>query len=220
MDRTDVGPISTRARVSPQEDEPAGSPWEAWPEASRLGPATPGGGRAATAELFAIAYDQLKRLARAQRRRLSGSTLNTTALVHEAFLKLERRGALVVRDRAHFLATAALAMRQILVDRARREIAAKRGGVRRPISFDRIEEALKDVSEFSPERAEALLALDESLRRLAKHSERHSRVVQCRFFAGMSIRETAVALHSSPATVKRDWALAQAWLLRDLEGKR
>jgi RNA polymerase sigma factor (TIGR02999 family) len=166
--------------------------------------------------LFPMVYDQLKQIARMQRRRQHEATLNTTALVHEAFIKLAGQESFGPRDRDHFLAVAALAMRQILVDHARHRLAAKRGGGNATISFDAIEAALASGPGFSEAKSEALLALDESLARLARHSERQSRVVECRFFAGLSIEETAQALDTSPATVKRDWAMAQAWLYRDL----
>jgi RNA polymerase sigma factor (TIGR02999 family) len=171
----------------------------------------------AVGELFTLVYDQLKRMARMQRRQRAELTLNTTALVHEAFIKLAGRERLAVRDRAHFLAVAAMAMRQILLDHARRRLAGKRGGGAHSISFDDIQTALDGAAGFTELKAEALLALDESLARLAQRSERQSRVVECRFFGGLSVEETAQALGISPATVKRDWAMAQAWLYRDLQ---
>jgi RNA polymerase sigma factor (TIGR02999 family) len=168
-------------------------------------------------ELFTLVYDQLKRMARGQRRQRAELTLNTTALVHEAFIKLAGRERLAVRDRAHFLAVAAMAMRQILLDHARRRLAGKRGSGAHSISFDDIQAALDGAADFTETKAEALLALDESIARLAQRSERQSRVVECRFFGGLSVEETAHALGISPATVKRDWAMAQAWLYRDLQ---
>ena len=167
--------------------------------------------------LFSLVYDQLKRIARMQRQRQPEQTLNTTALVHEAFLKLSHLENLSVQDRSHFLAIAATAMRQILIDHARGRLAEKRGGSSTPIPFHELEAALESGA-FSDGKAHAVLALDESLTRLAQRSERQSRVVECRFFAGLSIEETAAALGTSPATVKRDWAMAQAWLYRDLGG--
>jgi RNA polymerase sigma factor (TIGR02999 family) len=120
-----------------------------------------------------------------------------------------------VHDRDHFIAVAATAMRQVLIDHARHRLAAKRGGGAYAISFDQIEGALAG-SDPGETPAEALVALDESIARLAARSERQGRVVECRFFAGLSIEETARALGTSPATVKRDWAMAQAWLYHDL----
>jgi RNA polymerase sigma factor (TIGR02999 family) len=166
--------------------------------------------------LFPLVYEQLKSMARAQRRRRANETLNTTALVHEAYLHLACRSRLDVRDRSHFLAVAATAMRHVLIDHARARLAAKRGGNSRTISFEEIEAALEDGPDFTDERAQALLALDDALSRLAQRSERQSRVVECRFYAGLSIEETAQVLGTSPATVKRDWSMAQAWLYRDL----
>ncbi|MCI0433474.1 MAG: ECF-type sigma factor [Gemmatimonadetes bacterium] len=176
-----------------------------------------GGDATAIGELFTVVYDQLKQLARAQRRHRQEATLNTTALVHETFLKLAGQDHLAVRDRGHFMAVAAMAMRQILLDHARARLAAKRGGGRQAISFEEIETALGGRSDFSEIDAEVVLALDDSIARLAQKSERQGRVVECRFFAGLSIEETAEAIGTSPATVKRDWAMAQAWLYRDLQ---
>jgi RNA polymerase sigma factor (TIGR02999 family) len=177
------------------------------------------GDEAAVGDLFSLVYDQLKRIARVQRMRQNEDTLNTTALVHEAFIKLGSFENLGVHDRAHFLAVAATAMRQILIDHARGRLAAKRGGASTVVPFHEIEAALVTGPAFSDGKASALLALNESLNRLAERSERQSRVVECRFFAGLSIEETAAALGTSPATVKRDWAMAQAWLYRDLNAE-
>jgi RNA polymerase sigma factor (TIGR02999 family) len=175
------------------------------------------GDSSALRQLFPLVYDQVLQLARTQRRRLAKSeTLNTTALVHEAFIKLVGQERLEFRDRAHFMAVAATAMRHLLIDHARRKRALKRGGDAREVTFKTIEAALESGAGFSDDRADALLALDRALVRLEKHSERQSRLVECRFFAGMSIEETAEALGISPATVKRDWVLAQAWLYREL----
>jgi RNA polymerase sigma factor (TIGR02999 family) len=162
-------------------------------------------------------YDQLKRLARSQRRYQYEETLNTTGLVHEVFIRLVGPGEFSLRDRDHFFAVAATAMRQILIDHARKRLAAKRGGGSATVSFDELEAALTDGADFSDAKAEALIALDGALARLAQRSRRQCQVVECRFFAGLSIEETAQALGISPATVKRDWALAQAWLYRDLK---
>jgi RNA polymerase sigma factor (TIGR02999 family) len=176
------------------------------------------GDEAAVGDLFALVYDQLKNVAHVQRLRQQEATLNTTALVHEAFVKLARPDSLGVRDRSHFLAVAATAMRQILIDHARGRLSAKRGGGAAPVSLHELEAALAAGPTFDDAKAHALIALDRSLSRLALRSERQSRVVECRFFAGLSVDETAAALGTSSATVKRDWALAQAWLFRDLSG--
>jgi len=175
------------------------------------------GDRSAVQALFPRVYDELRRISRSQRRQRASDTLNTTALVHEAYIRMAGRTALDVRDRSHFLAVAATAMRQVLIDHARARLAAKRGGGALKISFHDIEAALDSGPAFTEGRAEALIALDDALSRLSDHSERQSRVVECRFYAGLSIEETADALGISPATVKRDWAMAQSWLYRDLQ---
>jgi len=175
------------------------------------------GDSSALSELFPLVYDQLFEIAHGQRRRLgSGATMNTTALVHEAFVKLAGAERLEPGDRGHFMAIAATAMRQILIGYARRRSSLKRGGGSRPVSLEEIEAALAAGPAFSAEKADALTALDRALTRLRNHSERQCRLVECRFFAGLSIAETAEALGISPATVKRDWLLAQAWLYREL----
>jgi len=174
------------------------------------------GDRTARDRLFSMVYDQLRRIARRQRRKRDGNTLNTTALVHEAYIKLGGADQFGVRDRAHFMAVAATAMRQILIDHARSRRTAKRGGGRPTIPLDEIEGALRAGPDFSDDKAEALLSLDDVLERLGRHSPRQRSVVECRFFAGYSIEETAQALGIAPATVKRDWAMAQAWLYRAL----
>jgi RNA polymerase sigma factor (TIGR02999 family) len=176
------------------------------------------GDESALSRLFALVYDKLVEIARIQRRRQpSTDTLNTTALVHEAFIKLigsESRG---FNDRAHFMAVAATAMRQILIGHARRNVAQKRGGGETPASFEEVERALTSEAGFVTPKADALLALDRALEQLHQRSERQGRIVVCRFFGGMSIEETAVALGISPATVKRDWSMAQAWLHREIQ---
>lgn len=176
------------------------------------------GNDAAFDELFPLVYEELKGLAHAQRRGWQGDdTMNTSALVHEAYLKLAAHDHLDWESRAHFRSVAARAMRQILIDYARGKKARKRGGDLVAVTFDemRIEESDGD-RELSDERADSLIALDEALKRLAERDERQSRVVVCRFFGGMTIRDTAVALGVSTATVERDWARAKAWLYRDM----
>lgn len=166
--------------------------------------------------LFTLVYEELRGLARAQRRRWDGDhTLNTTVLVHEAYLRLVDQEPQDWQDRAHFMALAGRAMRHILIDYARRRKAQKRGGGTERLSLHEIEGGLggPDPGEVTDE---ALLALDDSLERLAEESVRQSRIVECRFFGGMTIEETAEALGISPATVKRGWTAAQAWLYRDL----
>ena len=176
------------------------------------------GDQSALSRLFAVVYDKLLEIARIQRRRQpSTETLNTTALVHEAFIKLFGSESRDFNDRAHFMAVAATAMRQILIGHARRKSAAKRGGGRESASFEEVQRALETEAGFVTEKADALLALDRALEQLQVRSARQGRIVECRFFGGMSIEETAVALDISPATVKRDWSMAQAWLHREIE---
>lgn len=168
------------------------------------------GEEAALDKLFSAAYALLHDLAHAQHRRWSGQeTLSTTALVHEAYLKLSELESPRWRSRGHFFAVAARAMRHILVDYADRRRATKRGGGRPHVRVD--EERLIDDS-----RIEDLLALDEALTSLAHRNPRQARVIECRFFAGLEVEETAEALAISPTTVKRDWRRGQAWLYRQL----
>jgi RNA polymerase sigma factor (TIGR02999 family) len=165
-------------------------------------------------ELFRRLYGELHQLASRQRGRWGGNdTLNTTALVHEAYLKLVNQDEASWNDRAHFFATAAKAMRHILINYAERHVAAKRGNGATQVP-------LSDADLVAPEAAEDLLALDEALKRLASAHERSSRVVECRFFGGYGIQETAGMLGVSPATVERDWAFASAWLRRELGENR
>lgn len=142
-------------------------------------------------------------------RERDGHTLDTTALVHEAYLKLARLDRVRWQTRTHFLAFAAQAMRRVLVDYAVRRNAEKRGGGRERVPLSPVMVAVDD-------RVEDLLALDEALERLRALDERQCRVVECRFFAGMSVEETAEVLGVSAATVKRDWTHARAWLNRAL----
>jgi len=175
-----------------------------------------GAGPEAADRLFQTVYSELRGLAQAQRRRWQGDhTLNTTALVHEAYLRLGDGREPGWVDRSHFLSQAARAMRHILIDHARRRQAAKRGGGRKRLSLDQIEAGLSG-GDAAQATDEALLALDDALERLTRLNERQGRIVECRFFGGLTIPETAEALEVSPATVKRGWAAAQAWLYRDL----
>ncbi len=159
--------------------------------------------------LFGHVYAELRGLAHQQRARWHGNeTLNTTALVHEAYLKLVGGGG-AYEGRAHFLAVAAKAMRHLLVNYAERQAAQKRGGGQADLP-------LEEARLVPEERAEELLALDEALERLAAADERAARTVECRFFGGLSAEETAEALGLSRRTVTRDWAAARAWLYGEL----
>jgi len=166
--------------------------------------------------LAPLVYEQLKLIARRQlRAEPAGHTLSTTALVHEAYLKLVDQTRAEWQDRGHFFAVASGAMRRILVDYARRYRAARRGGGDdgapvRPISLDNTEIP-------AAERADALVALDEALERLGRLDERQARVVECRFFGGLSEAETAAALGISQRTVAREWVTARGWLYQELQ---
>ncbi|HEX6133138.1 MAG TPA: sigma-70 family RNA polymerase sigma factor [Longimicrobiales bacterium] len=170
-----------------------------------------GGGRDALDGLFPLVYEELHRLAHRQlRTERSDHTLGPTALVHEAYLKLSGLDRIEWQNRAHFMAVAAQAMRRVLINYAEARSTQKRGGTWAKLSLD-------DVIVIADERVGDLLALDQALTRLAEIDARQARVVECRFFAGMSIDETADALGVAPATVKRDWTCARAWLNRELD---
>jgi RNA polymerase sigma factor (TIGR02999 family) len=170
-------------------------------------------GPAAVDRLMAILYDELRGIASRQLRgERPDHTLETTALVHEAYVKLVGLDRISWQNRAHFLAVASQAMRRVLVDYAVSRRAEKRGGVRRKVSLDGID----DPGQAQP--VETLIALDTALHRLEQIDPRLSRVVECRYFGGMSVEEAADALHVSPATIKRDWSVARAWLNRELQG--
>jgi RNA polymerase sigma factor (TIGR02999 family) len=161
-------------------------------------------------ELVPLVYDELRRMAHGlMRGEGDARTLDTTALVHEAYLKLAGDQQLPARGRRYFFGAAARAMRQVLVDEARRRGAERRGGGARPLALDGIDVA-------SPATATDLVEIDRALERLAASYPRQARVVECRFFAGLSVDETAETLELSARTVKRDWALAEAWLYREL----
>jgi RNA polymerase sigma factor (TIGR02999 family) len=175
------------------------------------------GNRAALGDLFPLVYDELRALAHRQRRRWHGDfTLNTTALVHEAYLKLVDQTRLDVDNRAHFLGVAAKAMRHILCNYARDRRTIKRGGDLQRLPLEQID-ALPEKITLSQDQAAILVALDDALKQLETVDNRLSDVVDCRFFGAMSIEDTAAALALSPATVKRRWTLARSWLYRELQ---
>lgn len=169
------------------------------------------GDAAAVESMFPVVYDELRRLAHRHlaRESLPGRTLGTTELVHEAYLKLIDQTRVEWTGRAHFMGVAATAMRRILVDRARGRRSLKRGGGHAPVALDDIDIAID-------EPADLLVALDEALDRLRDLDSRQARVVECRFFGGMTEEETAEALAIGVRTVKRDWAKAKSWLYREL----
>jgi RNA polymerase sigma factor (TIGR02999 family) len=164
-------------------------------------------------QLLPIVYDDLRRLARAQlRRRRSGDSLDTGALVHDAYLRLVDQSQVAWRDRGHFLAVCALAMRQIVVDQVRRRLRLKRGGDQVLVSLDDREPSARDVTE--------ILEVDLALNKLAAEEPRLARVVECRYFAGLNEDETAEALGVSLRTAQREWFKARAWLRSELGGYR
>jgi RNA polymerase sigma factor (TIGR02999 family) len=163
--------------------------------------------------LAPLVYQELRRIARAQRRRApSYETMNTTAVVHEAYLRLSSRDDLAWESRVHFYRIASRAMRDVIVSYARRKQAAKRGGANRDLELDEDELVAEDLKE------DEVLALHEALDRLQTLDARQAQIVELRYFVGLTIEETAEVLEISPATVKREWTTARAWLLRDLDG--
>lgn len=183
-------------------------------EITRLIRAASNGDRRASDALFDSVYHELRRIARANRRRWRGNeTLNTTALIHEAYLKLANGDLASYRDRSHFFATASKAMRQVLVNYAERWTAAKRGS-------DAVKVTLADNMPMIEDNVEDLLIINGLLERLEATRARHCRLFECRVFGGMTIEETASALEISPATVKRDWNVLSAWVYRELQQDR
>jgi RNA polymerase sigma factor (TIGR02999 family) len=162
--------------------------------------------------LFPLVYGELRRIAHRQLLgERPGHTLGTTGLVHETYLKLVDQTRVQWRDRAHFFALAARAMRQILVDYARRYRAQRRGGGMKRVS-------LTDAAAAEEKQAELVLGVHEALERLSAMNERLSRIVECRYFAGLTEEETAVTLGVSARTVERDWLKAKGWLYQELHG--
>jgi RNA polymerase sigma factor (TIGR02999 family) len=169
-----------------------------------------GGQPAAVEELVPLVYAELRRIAAGYvRRERPGQSVQATALVHEAYIRLLKDEKGSFENRAHFLGIAARSMRQILIEHARARDAEKRGGGRRRITLD------EAVASGQPLDVD-LLAVDEALERLACQNPQHARIVELRFFGGLTNEETAEALGISPATVKRAWAVARAWLFREL----
>lgn len=167
------------------------------------------GDREALDQLFPIVYEDLRKRAQLELRRERHATISTTGLVHEAYFRLVDHHDANWAGRSHFFAVAARAMRQVLVQRARRRYADKRGGRQRPTS-------LSDVDAGAANHAEAVLIVNQALETLDKIDARQAQVVECRFFGGMTVRETAEALDISPSTVKRDWRTAKLWLSREM----
>jgi RNA polymerase sigma factor (TIGR02999 family) len=179
-------------------------------ETTELLRAWAGGDESALERLTPRVYDELRRLAgRLMRNERQGNTIQATALVHEAYLKLVDIDNVNWQHRAHFFAMSAQVMRHILLDRARRTMAGKRGGDSPRINLD-------EVPDLGTERARELIALDDALSAMSKIDPRKARVIELRFFAGLSVEETAEVLKVSPDTVMRDWRLARGWLLAEM----
>ena len=193
--------------MCPRRSIPAGGvQLQDTPTVTQLLHASRGGSREAVDRLFSLLYDELRRVAH---RQLLGqqrdATLNTTALIHEAYLRMVDQEQADWEDRAHFFGYAARTMRAIIVDYARRRGARKRGGGMTRLSFD-------DPDLPVEAQADAIVMIDDALTQLSDLNDRLSRVVECRFFGGMSIEETAAALNVTDRTVRRDWIKAKAWL--------
>lgn len=195
-------------------------------DVTRLLVAIGAGDQRASEELLPLVYGELRKLAAQRlRREPPGQTLDATALVHEAYLRLVGDGASKWSTNGHFFGAAALAMRRILVERARRVGRERHGGTRQRVSLSEVMQreglAGHRVESAGQERAERnridLVALDEALRRMEEQDERMARIVMLRFFAGLSIEQTAEALDLSPTSVKRQWACARAWLFDELK---
>ena len=184
---------------------------------TRLLNALRGGDRSVLDELFRLVYDELRTLAHQKRIRWQGDyTLNTTAIVHEAYLKLAGQPEMNLQSRAHFFAVAARAMRHILINYAELRQAKKRGGDIQKISLDQAHGLAQDMLDLTDENTDKLISLEQALKKLETQNERLGRIVECKFFGGMTNEETAEALEISKATVKRGWLTARSWLFREI----
>jgi len=172
------------------------------------------GNREALDKLLPLVYDELRRLAHSYlTHERADHTLQTTALVHEAYLKLIDQRSVNWQNRAHFFAISAQAMRRILLDNARRHTAAKRGSGGQKVSLEEVATLSRDTAN------ESLIALDEALQRLAAIDPDQGRIVELRYFGGLTIEETAEVLNTSPSTVQREWTTARAWLYQAITGE-
>ena len=185
-------------------------------EITRLLSDAASGDRTAGERLWALVYEEIRRIAHRELARRGAASLSTTGLVHEAYFKLAGGPPVDWQDRGHFYAVACRAMRQVLVDRARHRYALKRGGGRPDVSLDRASVAEERDADAPLELDDALLELDVALTRLSALNPRLGQVVGCRFFGGLSFRETAEALGISLRTAERDWGRAKAYLYRML----
>lgn len=206
--------------MTPPPSEPAGSPSRSSAEESqpeegqltRLLASCSDGDESAFDRLIPLVYADLKAIAhRRMRTERAGHTLDTTAVVHEAYVQLVNQATATWRDRAHFFAVASRVIRHVLIDYARRRNAEKRGG-------GRFQVPLREAMTGEEPKTVDLLALDEALAELAEHDERMAQVVECRFFGGMTMEETAAAVGVSQRTAERDWTRARAHLYRTLRG--
>jgi RNA polymerase sigma factor (TIGR02999 family) len=179
---------------------------------TRLLKAYEAGDQDAFNRLVPLVYDELRRVARRQRRRSASQTLDTTALVHEAYLKLANAESLQVSDRGHLMAVAACAMRQVIIGRARARLRLKRGRGETPLELQESRVAGSSGSEW-------LLDVNRALDELRRHDERLASIFECRFFGGLSEEETAQALGMSLRTAQRGWMRARAWLREALDGR-
>lgn len=168
------------------------------------------GNQAAIEKLFPLVYDELKQIAHFRLARQSEITLNTTGLVHEAYLKLMGADVLSFKDRSHFFAITAQAMRFILTDYARRKASQKRGGEHANITLD-------EAQIVADDKATEVLALDEALEKLSHLNERMAKMVELKFFGGLTYEEIAVVQSTSVSTVKRDWQFARTWLYQEIQ---
>ncbi len=174
------------------------------------------GEQAALDRLMPVVYAELHRLAdRHMKQERAGNSLQTTALINEAYLRLVNASEAGFRDRAHFFAVSAQVMRRILVDAARARSAVKRGGEARKVAHSSAVN-FDEIADVSTQRAEEVIAVDDALATLAQFDPRKAQVIEMRFFGGLSVPETAEVLGVSPQTVMRDWKLARAWLMREL----
>jgi len=171
------------------------------------------GDAAALDRLIPLVYRELRRMASYyMRRRRPGDTLQTSALINEAYLRLAEHKNMRWQNRSHFFAVASQAMRRILVDYARAKYAVKRGG-------QDVKVALDEIAELGDQRAAELIALDDALRELSTFDARKSQIVEMRYFGGLSVEETAQVLSVSPVTINREWRAAKLWLLRSMTGE-
>ena len=191
-----------------EDDRPLSDPRHG--DVTRLLGAVGDGSEDAAGELLGLVYDELRAVARGRLSGRGGQTLQPTALVHEAYLRLMGREQPRWESRRHFFAAAARAMRDIIVERARAATAGKRGGGHRRVDLE------SDLLESGDDRAADVLSLDESLARLEQAAPDAAQVVMLRFFAGLTVTEVAAALETSPSSVDRHWAYAKAWLHRDM----